>query len=84
MYNNLDYPNVDQKQTNYNSLYTLANDKLQLSSDLEYPDWNGTDSHKSELVLDYDDNKSGNKTLLLRAFYALYVKPNENGNSHLI
>ena len=35
MYNNIDHNNVDQKQTNHNSLYTLTNNKLQLNSDLE-------------------------------------------------
>ena len=35
VYNNIDHNNVDWKQTNHNSLYTLANNKLQLSSDLE-------------------------------------------------
>ena len=35
MYNNIDHHNVQQEQTNHNSLYTLADNKLQLSSDLE-------------------------------------------------
>ena len=83
MYNNIDHHNIDQKQTNHNSLYTLADNELQLSSGLEDLDWNSTDSHKSELVIAYD-NKIGNKTLCPRAFYALYARPNENGNGHLI
>ena len=33
MHNKIDHDNVDQKQTNHNSLYTLSNNKLQLSSD---------------------------------------------------
>ena len=81
--NNIDHHNVNQKQTNHNSLYTLANNKLQLSSDLEDLDWNSTNSHKGELVIVYD-NKVGNKTLRPREFYALSVRPNENGNGHLI
>ena len=35
MYNNIDHHNIHQKQKNHNSLYTLADNKLQLSSDLE-------------------------------------------------
>ena len=83
MYNNVDHNNVDQKQTNHNSLYTLADNKLQLSSDLEDLDWNSTDSHKGELIIAYD-NKVEYKTLRPRAFYALYVKQNKKGNKHLI
>ena len=37
MYNNIDHDNVHQEQTNHNNLYTLANNELQLSSDLEDP-----------------------------------------------
>ena len=76
MYNNIDHHNVDHKQTNHNSLYTLADNKLQLSSDLKDLDWNSTDSHKGELAIAYD-NKVGTKTLCPRAFYALHVKLNE-------
>ena len=83
MYNNIDHHNVDQKQTNHNSLYTLANNKLQLSSDLEELDWNSTDSHKGELVIAYN-NRVGNKILCPRACYALYTRPNEYSNGHLI
>ena len=83
MYNDIDHHNVDQKQTNHNSLYTVANNELQLNSDLEDLDWNSTDSHEGEPVIVYD-NKVGNKTLRTRTFYALYVRPNDNGNGHLI
>ena len=54
MYNNIDHLNVDQIQTNHNSLYTIADNKLQLSSDLEDIDWNSTVSHEGELVIAYD------------------------------
>ena len=37
VYNNTNHQNVQQEQTTHNSLYTLANYKLQLSSDLEDP-----------------------------------------------
>ena len=83
MYNNIDQDNIDWEQTNQNSLYTLAKKKLQLSSDLEDLDWNSTDNHNGELIIAYD-NKVGYKTLRPRAFYVLYVKPNEKGNGHLI
>ena len=35
MYNNIDHDNVVWKQNSHNSLYTLADNKLQLSSELE-------------------------------------------------
>ena len=68
MYNNIDHHNVDQKQTNHNSLYTLADNKIQLSSDLKDLDRNSTDSHKGKLVI-ADDNEAGNKKLRPRASY---------------
>ena len=87
IYNKIDYHNVQQEKTNHNSLYTLANNLLQLSSDLEDQneaiDWNSTNSHKSELVIAYDNN-IGNKKLRPRVFYALYIKPSDNGNGYLI
>ena len=63
--------------------HTLANIELQLSYDLEGLDWNSTDSHEGELIIPYD-NKVRYKTLHPRAFYALYIKPNEKGSGHLI
>ena len=49
IYNNIDCHNVKQKQTNHNSLYTLVDNELQLSSYLEDQnegvDWNSTNSH---------------------------------------
>ena len=83
MYSHIDHNNVDRKQINHNSHYTLADNKLQLSSDLEDLDWNNTDSYEGELINAYN-NEVGNKTLRLRIFYALYVKPNEESNKHLI
>ena len=35
IYNNIDYDNVDQKQTTNDNIYILANNKLQLSTDLD-------------------------------------------------
>ena len=46
-------------------------------------DWNSTNSHKSELVLTYN-NKAGNNTLHLKVFYTLYIEPNEDNDGHLI
>ena len=83
MYNSIDHNNVDQKQTNHNSLYTLADNKLKLSSALENLGWNTTDSQEGELIITYNSNV-GNKTLRQKAFYVLYVKLNEEGNRHLI
>ena len=83
VYNNIDHDNEDQKRTTHNNLYTLADNKLQLRSDLKDLDWNSTDSHEGELIIAYY-NKVGIKTLCLRAFYALYDKPNKESNGHLI
>ena len=58
MCNNIDYQTTQQKQTNHNSLYTLADSELQSSFDLEDQnkavDWNNTNSHKGKLVIAYD------------------------------
>ena len=83
VYNLSDHDSVDLKQTNHNNLYTLADNKLQLSYDLEDLYWSSTDSYKGELIIAYD-SKVRYKTLHPRAFYALYVKPNEEGSEHLI
>ena len=64
-------------------MYTLADNKLQLSSDLEDFDWNSTNSHKGELIIAYN-NKVRYQTLQPRTFYTLYVKPNKEGNGHLM
>ena len=83
VYSHIDHDSVDLKQRNHNNPYTLADNKLQLSSDLEDLDWNSTNSHKGELIIAYD-NKVRYKTLHPRTFYALYVKPNEEGSGHLM
>ena len=84
---NTNNQNVQQEQTTYNSLYTLANYKLQLNSDLEDQnetnDWKSTNSHNSELIIAYD-NKARNNTLHPKVFYTLYIKPNGDNNGHLI
>ena len=58
-----------------------------MNSDLEDPngtdDWNSTNSHKSELIIAYN-NKARNNTLHPKVFYALYIKPNGDNNGHLI
>ena len=83
VYNLSDHDSVDMKQTNHNNLYTLADNKLQLSYDLEDLDWSSTNSHEGELIIAYD-NKVRYKRLYPRAFYTLYIKPNEEGSRHLI
>ena len=83
MYNNIDHDNVNWKQTNHHNLYTFANNRRQISSDLEDLNWNSINSHKGELIIAYN-SKVRYKTLHPRAFYALYVKPNEEGSRHLI
>ena len=81
------YQNVQQKQTTHNSLYTIVDHKLQLNSDLEDPNgadgWKSTNSHKGELVIAYNNQASNNKQNP-KLFYSLYIKPNCDGNSHLI
>ena len=70
-----------------NSLYTLANNKLQLSYDLEdlneANEWKSTNSHEDELVIAYNTN-AVNNTLRPKIVYALYIGPNDDGNGHLI
>ena len=87
MYNNIGHQTAQQKQTNHNSIYTLADNKIQSSSDLgeqnEAVDWKSTKGHKDELVVAYD-NKVENRTLQPGVFYMLYVRPNNDGNGHLI
>ena len=87
MYNNIDHQTMQQKETNHNSLYILADNELQSNFDLEDQneavDWNSTNSHKSELVIAYD-NKVGNRPLRPKLFSALYIRPKDDGNSHLI
>ena len=50
IYNNIDHQTAQQKQTNHNSLYTLADNEIQSSSDLEDQneavDWKSTNGHK--------------------------------------
>ena len=86
VYSNTNYQNVQHEQTIHNSFDTLANYKLQLSSDLEDPngadDWKSTNSHKSELGIAYN-NKAGNNILHQKMFYALYIEPNGDNIGHL-
>ena len=87
VYNTIDYHNVQQEQTIHNSLYTLADNKLQLSFDLEdlneADDWKSTNSHRGELVITYN-TKAGNNTICPRVFYTLYIEPNDDDNGHFI
>ena len=46
-------------------------------------DWKSTNRHKGELVIAYN-NEVGYKTLYPRVFYALYIRPNDVDNGHLI
>ena len=62
VYNHIDHDSVDLKQTNHNNLYTLANNELQLSSDLEDLDWNSTDIHEGELIIVYNNKVSDTKS----------------------
>ena len=87
VHNTIDYHNVWQEQTNYNSRYTLANNQLQLNSNLEDTnetnDWKNTKSHEGELVIAYNINAENNK-LRSRILYILSIGPNNDCNRHLI
>ena len=69
------------------SITVFANSELQLNYDLEYlyetDDWKSTNSHKSELIIAYN-NKARNNTLHPKVFYALYIEPNGDNNSYLM
>ena len=87
MFSNINHKNVQQERTTHNSLYRLVDSKLQLNYNLEElyrtNDWKSTNSHKGELVIAYN-NKVGYKTLHPTVFYALYIRPNDVDNRHLI
>ena len=84
---NINHHNIQQEQTNHNIVYILANNKLQLSSNLENLNeadgQKNTNSHKGELVIAYNTN-AGNNVLRPRKFYLLYIGPTNDGNGHLI
>ena len=87
---NDDYSNIEDYDTQHeranrnNNVYTLVEDKLQLSHQLKDPnktnDWKTKNSHEDELVVTYDNNA----VLRPRIFYLLYIRPNGRGNNHLI
>ena len=87
VYSNINHKNVQQEQTTHNSLYRLANSKLQLNYDLKDPyrtnEWKSTNSDKGELVIAYN-NRVRNKTLRPRVFCVLYIRPNDIGIWHLV
>ena len=87
VYSNINSKNIQQERTIYNSLYHLVDSELQLNYNLEESyrtnEWKSTNSHNGELVIAYD-NKVGNKALHPRVFHALYIKPNDIGEGHLI
>ena len=65
-----DYSNIEDHETQHkqinqnNSFYTLVEDKLQPSPQLEDQnetnDWKTTNKHEGELVLAYDNNSRSN------------------------
>ena len=83
MYSNTAHYHTNQEQTTNHNLYTIADNKLRSSYDLEYLDWDITDNYKGELIITYI-NKMGNKILCPRKFYTLYVKSNQEGNSNIV
>ena len=83
MYSSTAHGNANQRQTTGCNVYTITDNKLQSSSDLEDLDWDSTNSHTGELIIAYD-NKIGNKILCPKTFYTFYVKPNQEDNNHLV
>ena len=65
----------------------LIDNKLQSSSHLEDPnkinELKTINNHEGELVMAYNNNDSNHK-ICPRTFYALYIGPNDSGNTHLI
>ena len=87
-YSNIEDHETQHKETNQNnSVYTLVEHKLQSSSQLEDQnetnDWKTINKHEGGLGMAYDNNPRSN-TLYPRSFYALHIRPNNNGASHLI
>ena len=64
IYSNTAHDNANQKQTTNCNIYTITDNKLQSSFDLEDINWDSTDSHTGELIIAYD-NKIVNKMLCL-------------------
>ena len=74
MYSNTTHYHTNQEQTTNHDLYTITDNKLRSSFDLDDIDWDTTDDHKGELIIAYE-NKTGSKILCPRTFYALYIEP---------
>ena len=83
MYSNTDHYHTNQEQITNHNLYTITDNKLRSSSDLEELDWDITNNHKGELIIAYD-NKIGNKILCPRTFYALYIELNQESNGNIV
>ena len=88
-----DYSNIEDHETQHeranqnNNVYTLVEDKLQLSHQLEDQnetnDLKTTNKHEGGLVMACDNNAKSN-TLNPRTFYALFIGPNDDGAGHFI
>ena len=68
-----------------NSLYTLVQNELQASPQLEDHNatnyWKTTNKHEGELVMAYNNNARSN-IFYQKLFYSLYIRPNNNGIGH--
>ena len=87
-YSNIVDHETQHKRTNQNNNeYTLAENKIQSSHQLENQnetnDFKTTNKHGGGLVMAYNNNAKSN-TLYPRSFCALYIGPNDNGAGHLI
>ena len=90
---NDDYSNIEDHETQHeranqnNNVYTLVEDELQSSHQLEDQNENNdlktTNKYEGGLVMAYKNNVKNN-TLNPRTFYALYIGPIDDGAGHLI
>ena len=86
-YSNIEDRGIQQEQTNYNSVYTIVDNKLQSNCHLEDQnktnDWKITNNHEGKIVIAYNTN-TANNTLHSRTLYVIYIGPDDNSNDHLI
>ena len=78
-YMNIKDHETQNKRTNQNNrCYTLFDNELQSSPQLEDPnktyDWKTTNNYEDELVMAYNNN-SKSSTLYPRTLYVLYIGP---------
>ena len=86
--NNIEDHGAQHKKIDqHNSFYTLVENELQPSPQLEDKNetdvWKTPNRHQGELVMAYNNNARSN-ILYPRILYAIYIEPNDSGTDHLI